>query len=218
MVNRPMLETRFLGIQSYDEGLRLQSEAQQALAGASRGIILGLEHHSVVTLGVRGNSASDLMLPIESLAKVGIELHQTTRGGQATLHNPGQLVIYPCLNLKTLGLGARAYVDLVQNVTLSWLSKLGVKAELGLGEPGIFVGGAKLAAFGFRISRGLTSHGLAINVCNELEPFSLIRTCGVRGQRVTRLRDLDVNESLEALFLSWAQSFERALTETPSEH
>lgn len=212
------LRTAYLGLRSYDEGLSAQSEALATLETGTAGVVLGLEHHPVITLGVRGNSTTDLMISASTLADSGFEVHQTTRGGQATLHNPGQLVIYPCLNLKTLNLGARAYVELIQNTTLSWLQSLGVEAQTGETEPGVFVRGAKLAAFGFRISRGLTSHGLAINVANELASFDLIRTCGVSGQKVTRLRDLHVDEPLEALFLSWMQSFERALTAPPSHH
>jgi len=213
-----VIQRRFLGLQSYAEGLQAQSEALSALERGGAGVFLGLEHKSVVTLGVRGDSKTDLVQSEAALTGAGFEFHQTTRGGQATLHNPGQLVIYPCLNLKVLGLGARDYVDLVQVSTLSWLKSLGVHAEAGETEPGIFVDGAKLAAFGFRISRGLTSHGLAVNVSNDLEPFGLIRTCGVASQRVTRLRDLKVEMPLEALFLSWSQSFERTLTDGAKEH
>lgn len=199
---------RYLGKISYDDGLREQAASLDVLSKAeSRALILGLEHTPVVTLGVRGNVEDDLATTPEQLRVKGFELRETARGGQATLHAPGQLVIYPCLNLKAFGLGARAFVELVQSSTEKWLLQKGVSATASSHEPGLFVDGAKIAAFGFKISRGFTSHGLAINVRNELSDFDLIRTCGVSKQRVARLQDFGVTETLEMLFLSWVQIF-----------
>lgn len=202
------MQRRYLGLISYSSALEAQAEA---LVDECAGRILGLEHPAVITLGLRGQPDGDLLVPAAALAAKGIELVKTDRGGQATLHSPGQLVIYPCLDLKVLGIGAREYVCLVQSSTRRWLERLGVKAEACGGEPGLYVGDRKLAAFGFKISRGRTSHGLAINVANDLGLFQLIRPCGALGQPLTRLADLGISASLPELFSSWCDSFLAAL-------
>ena len=206
------LRSAFLGRTSYDAGLRAQEQALNELReGSVSAVVLGLEHDPVVTLGVRGNEASDLLATSQRVHDLGYEVHHTDRGGQATVHAPGQLVIYPCVNLKTYSLGARDFVCLINRVTVETLAESGVQTDRCEGEPGLFVEGRKLVAFGFKISRGLSSHGLAINVSNSLEGFELIRTCGVSKQPVTRLLDLRGEGDLETLFSSWARHFQRAL-------
>lgn len=198
----------FLGLLDYEAGLAAQNSALAEIAkDGADAVLLGLEHEPVVTLGVRGRLLDDIQLPLEQMHSKGFEVHATGRGGQATLHSPGQLVIYPCVNLRAFGLGARKYVDLVQTTTATWLKDLGVPVTASAAEPGLFIEGAKVAAFGFKIERGLTSHGLAVNVANDLEHFGLIRTCGVSRQRVTRLRDLGVSSDLETLYSRWALLF-----------
>jgi lipoate-protein ligase B len=190
--------------------VQAQAEALATLkAAAGHAVVLGLEHHPVITLGIRG-TAADLVSPAQ-LSIRDIDLQVTGRGGQATLHSPGQLVIYPCINLRSFGLGARKYVELVQEATIACLFSLGVHAEQSTREPGLFVDGGKVAAFGFKIERGLTSHGLAINVTNDLSYFDLIRTCGVASQKVTRLHDHGVNINTESLFLNWLNHFKAHL-------
>lgn len=206
------LQSKFIGLIEYDAGLAAQESARQTLQRSEfDAVVLGLEHDPVVTLGVRGRVDADLQFDEAYLRAKGVQLRQIGRGGQATLHSPGQLVIYPCVKLKAFELGARSYVQLIEAVTLAWLRELGISAESGFGEPGIFVDGRKIAAFGFQISHGLTSHGLAVNVANELALFDLIRTCGVAGQPLARLADFGVDMRLEALFLSWVACFREKL-------
>ena len=200
---------RFWGRRTYSDGLKLQEEALELLRGqTTSAVLLGLEHDPVITLGIRGNLENDLQYSVETLSAKGLAVHFTERGGQATVHTPGQLVIYPCLDLKAYGLGPRAFVDLMTSTTQRFFRSVGVETTTNQLEPGLFVGPKKIAAFGFKISRGLTSHGLAINVENDLSHFDLIKTCGVSGQPVTRLRDLGVDRSLEDLFLTWCQCLE----------
>ena len=206
---------QYLGLISYERGLQFQTDALAELQRGKTCRIFGLEHEPVITLGVRGDVDQDLSHTVAELRAMGIGLHFTARGGQATLHSPGQLVIYPCINLRAYGLGPREYVELVQDATRGWLQEKGIESAKGLTEPGLFVDGKKLVAFGFKISRGLTSHGLAINVRNDLKLFRKIRTCGVDSQSLTSLQQLGVSIShdLEALFLSWGQHFKRTLGE-----
>ncbi len=211
------VQSHFLGTLSYSEGLAVQARALRELAGSVASplrvsaILLGLEHLPVATLGIRGLVETDLTVTSDELRLRGLELIETVRGGQATIHSPGQLVIYPCVNLRAFHLGPRDFVQLIERTTAGWLRTLGISPETDAREPGIFVEGAKLVAFGFKISKGLTSHGLAVNVSNDLSLFDLIRTCGIRGQRMTRLAEMDVSTSLEALFLGWSDSFKREL-------
>jgi lipoate-protein ligase B len=203
------LHSRFLGTLSYSEGLLAQEQALGELLRCESvsSILLGLDHLPVATLGVRGEIETDLAVTPDELRLRGLELRKSVRGGQATIHSPGQLVIYPCVNLRAFNLGARSYVRLIERTTETWLRSFGIEPESHPREPGFFVKGAKLAAFGFKISRGLTSHGLAINVSNDLSLFDLIKTCGVTSQPMTRLADLGVSLTLEALFLSWTEAF-----------
>lgn len=211
------MQTHYLGRLHYDAALVEQDKALAKLSqNQSAAIVLGLEHEPVVTLGVRGRAEEDLVLSSSGLASQGFELRQTARGGQATLHSPGQLVIYPCTDLKAVGLGARCFVDLVQRTTRLCLLSHGVATEASATEPGLFIEGRKIVAFGFKISRGLTSHGLAINVSNDLSHFDMIRTCGVAGQKVARLHDFGPQIGLEALFLSWVPHFRSELMKAES--
>lgn len=207
------VQFQYLGLIDYDEGLAAQGEALRRLnSNELVALVLGLEHSPVVTLGVRGDANSDVRYSREILRLKGLQLRSAGRGGQATIHSPGQLVIYPCLNLRAFGIGARAYVEMIEKTTLEWLEEVGVSATRGLHEPGLFVRDRKIAAFGFQISHGFTSHGIAVNVTNDLSLFEAIRTCGVSGQPLARLSEFGVEATLEALFLGWQSSFERNLS------
>ena len=199
------LQSEFAGPISYREGLARQEQVLAELRRDDRscGIVLGFEHQPVITLGVRGNSRDDLAVSDELLRSRGIDLVQVPRGGQATVHSPGQLVVYPCLRLRDLGLSPRCFVSKMEQVTQACLADFGIDAVKGEREPGLFVAGKKIAAFGFHISRGLTSHGIAINVANDLSLFELIRTCGISRQPITSLADLGHRCSVADVFAAW---------------
>lgn len=201
-----IIHSEFMGQISYREGLARQ---EQALAGlihdghSYSGVVLGFEHPPVITLGVRGKSQDDLAIGSELIQARGIELVQVPRGGQATVHSPGQLVVYPCLRLRDLNLSPRCFVSKMEQVTQACLADFGIDAVKGEREPGLFVSGKKIAAFGFHISRGLTSHGIAINVSNDLSLFGLIRTCGIVRQPITSLVDQGCRYSVAEVFAAW---------------
>jgi lipoyl(octanoyl) transferase len=210
---------RYLGTLPYSSGLEAQAGALCELDHSEfSAIVLGLEHPPVITLGVRGARDIDLELPEAEIAGRGFEVVKTDRGGQATLHNPGQLVIYPICHIKNIGLGVRDYVCLIEKSTGAWLSSIGVQWSRQEREPGIFVGEKKLVALGFRIAHGKTSHGIAINVENNLEHFGLIRTCGIAGQPVTSLSRLGLKPSehggIEGLFNGWMTHFNAHLAQS----
>ncbi len=155
-----------------------------------------LEHPPVYTQGLAGR-------PEHVLDPGDIPVIQTDRGGQITYHGPGQLVAYPLLDLERLGLGIRNLVALLEGVTIDVLAGFGLQGRRREGAPGVFVDDAKIASIGMKVRRGCTFHGLAFNVCVELEPFQRINPCGFAGQPMTRLADLadagDVREVGSAL-------------------
>ncbi|MCA1670914.1 MAG: lipoyl(octanoyl) transferase LipB [Actinobacteria bacterium] len=144
-----------------------------------------LDHPPVYTLGLNGK-------PIHVLDPGTIPLYRSDRGGQVTYHGPGQLVVYVLLDLARRGLGLRRLVYVLEQAVIDLCAGFGVEAERRAGAPGVYAGGAKLAALGLRVRRGCSYHGLALNVDMELAPYAGIDPCGYAGLCVTRLRDLRV--------------------------
>ncbi len=142
-----------------------------------------LSHTPVFTLGQSGRRE-------HLLAPGDIPVVQTDRGGQVTFHGPGQLVVYPLLDLRRRGIGIRQLVDLIETALIEALGRVGITAETRPGAPGVFVGAAKIAALGLRIRRGWSYHGLSLNVNMDLRPFSAIDPCGFRGLEVTQVANL----------------------------
>jgi lipoyl(octanoyl) transferase len=118
-----------------------------------------------------------------------IPVVQIDRGGQVTYHGPGQLVVYPLVDLRRRHLGVRELVVALENAVIAYVAELGVAAQGSRAAPGVYIAGAKLASVGLRIRRGASYHGLALNVAVDLAPFERINVCGHRGLAVTRLAD-----------------------------
>jgi lipoyl(octanoyl) transferase len=151
-----------------------------------------LQHPAVFTLGLAGRRE-------HLLAPGGIPVTQTDRGGQVTYHGPGQAVAYLLLDLRRLGIGARELVRRIEQAVIEVLDRHGVAGERREGMPGVYVGHAKIAAIGLRVSRGCTYHGVALNVDLDPEPFARIDPCGYPGLASTRLADLGVRDSIDAV-------------------
>ena len=141
--------------------------------------LLFVEHPHVITLGRNANRKNVLASEAE-LERLGIELHDTDRGGDVTYHGPGQLVIYPILDLRDWKRDVVAYVRALEQVIIEAVGRLGVQAEPLPGCTGVWVGEAKLAAIGVHISRWVTSHGAAVNVSPKMEYFNCIVPCGIQ--------------------------------------
>jgi lipoyl(octanoyl) transferase len=144
-----------------------------------------LEHPPVYTLGQAGK--------LEHLLREnGIPVVRVDRGGQVTYHGPGQVVAYVMLDLRRRGLSVKQLVCLLEQAVIDMLADRGVEGVRRVGAPGVYVGGAKVAALGLRVRGGATYHGLALNVDMELAPFRDINPCGYEGLAVTQLADLGV--------------------------
>lgn len=148
-----------------------------------------LEHPPVYTLGLGADPAYG------PRGDTGIPVLRVERGGQVTYHGPGQVVLYTLVDLGRRRLGVREFVAMLEESVVDLLAEHGVRAARLPGAPGVYVGGAKIAALGLRVSRGCTFHGLALNVDLDLAPFAAIDPCGFPGLRVTRLRDLGIAQS-----------------------
>jgi lipoyl(octanoyl) transferase len=142
-----------------------------------------LEHPPVFTLGLNGK-------PEHLLAPGDIPVIHIDRGGQVTYHGPGQLVVYPLLDLRRLKLGVRELVVAVENAIIATLAGYGIRAYGKRDAPGVYVDGRKIAALGIRVRRGCTYHGLAFNVAMDLAPFDRINPCGYAGLEVTSVERL----------------------------
>ncbi|MDB6098333.1 MAG: octanoyltransferase [Gammaproteobacteria bacterium] len=147
------------------------------------------EHAPVFTLGLNA-SREHLLAPGD------IPVVQIDRGGQVTYHGPGQLMIYPLLDLRRLKLGVRDLVVALENAVIAYAADRGLKASGSRAAPGVYVDGAKLASIGLRIRRGACYHGMALNVSLDPEPFERINVCGYQNLRVTRLADHGVKDGL----------------------
>jgi len=142
-----------------------------------------LEHPPVFTLGMNASRE-------HVLAPGDIPVVQIDRGGQVTYHGPGQLVVYPLVDLRRAKLGVRSIVTALEQSVLQLVREYGICAEARREAPGIYVGGKKLGSVGLRIRRHSSYHGLAVNVCLDPEPFHRINPCGYQGLEVTQLAEL----------------------------
>ena len=175
-----------LGLIEYTEAWAEQRRLVEACREDSEARLLLLEHPPTYTLGARGRQ-EHLLLANETLAQLGAAVHRTDRGGDVTFHGPGQLVGYPILDLRRWGQGPSWYVRSLEAMLIEALSAFGIAGRQEPGWPGVWAGDAKIAAIGVRVSRGVTSHGFALNVDPDLRYFSYIVPCGLPDVSVTSM-------------------------------
>jgi lipoyl(octanoyl) transferase len=173
---------RYLGLVDYEPTWRAMQRFTDERNSSTPDEIWMLEHPPVFTLGM--NASREHLLAPGDIPVIPID-----RGGQVTYHGPGQLVIYPLIDLRRHALGVRNLVVALENAIIAYAAELGVSAVGSREAPGVYVGAAKLASVGLRIRRGASYHGAALNVSSDLEPFERINVCGYRGLAVTRLAD-----------------------------
>jgi len=180
---RPPALIRRLGLVEYESTWHAMQRFTAARTAATPDEIWFLEHPPVFTLGLNASRA-------HLLAPGQIPVVQIDRGGQVTYHGPGQLVVYPLIDLQRAGLGVRAFVTALENAVIALAADYRISAACRRGAPGVYVGGRKLASVGVRVRRQGSYHGLALNVALDLEPFARINPCGYAGLQMTRLADL----------------------------
>ena len=212
------LNVRQLGQVCYAEGLDLQRAlVEDRQRGSIDDVLLIVEHPHVLTLGARGDGGRGHILATrDELEARGVEIHETSRGGDVTYHGPGQIVGYPILDLKPDRCDVHRYVRDLEAVLIRTAADYGVAAHRMDGLTGVWVGNEKLAAIGVRIARWVTSHGFALNVGTDLDYFQLIVPCGIRDRGVTSLerllgRWIDRREAADRIVTNFCDRFERSL-------
>ncbi len=184
------LVVRDLGRIEYAAAVQLQDElVEQRHGGAIPDTLLLLEHPPVITLGRRG-SLSDVLLTEAELARRGIAIERTSRGGLVTYHGPGQLVGYPIVKLRERGLTVPCYVRSLEMAIVDALEELGVQAHLDAAHVGVWTDRGKIAAIGVAQRHGVTLHGFAVNLQPDLGHFALINPCGIGELGVTSAKSV----------------------------
>ena len=186
----PAPNVRQLGQVDYEPTWRKMQRFTDSRDAETADEIWFLQHPPVFTLGM--NASMDHVL-----APGDIPLVQIDRGGQVTYHGPGQLVVYPLLDIARLGITVRALVSALEQTVIRTAALWGIEARGRRDAPGVYVGKSKLASLGLRIRRDCCYHGLALNVDMDLEPFGRINPCGYQGMQITRFADLGADVSVD---------------------
>lgn len=195
---------RDLGLQPYEPIWRDMQAFTQARTEETQDEIWHLEHDPVYTLGLNGKD--------EHLLNTGdIPVIKTDRGGQATYHGPGQLVVYVLADLKRLKLGVRPLVTRLEQAMVSVLAQLGIDAETKPEAPGVYVNNEKIGAIGIRIKNNCSYHGISLNNNMDLTPFNHINPCGYRNLKVTQIADFGVNISTAKLAIAVTEKVNKLL-------
>jgi lipoyl(octanoyl) transferase len=187
-----MIIVRSLGRQDYEPLWRRMQSFTDERTDATNDEIWFTEHPPVFTLGLNA-SREHLLAPGD------IPVVQVDRGGQVTYHGPGQLMIYPLIDLKRCRLGVRDLVTGLELSVVDLASDYGIEALARKDAPGVYVDGQKIASVGLRVRRSASYHGMALNIDVNLEPFSRINPCGYQDLKVTDLASLGINESRDNL-------------------
>lgn len=191
----------WLGLCAYEQALAHQQAAWGSRRAGGPDVCLALEHPPTITLGRRAVS-TDILATDAELTQRGVTRHAIERGGRATYHAPGQLVLYPIVDLAERGIGIRTFVWLLEDIMLEVARSVGVVAHRDTRGHGVWTGRGKLGAVGIRVSENVSIHGLALNVNLDLTGYSLIAPCGVRSLPVTSLRaegaDVEIIDVLPA--------------------
>jgi lipoyl(octanoyl) transferase len=206
-----------LGHMPYRQAWALQESANAAVAEGAPSVLFLVEHPAVITFG-RRRAEHHVVAPAEELSRLGIEAIATDRGGDVTFHGPGQLVAYPIVRLIDHHLSVGAYVRRLEDAVIATLARFGIAGEKDESAIGVWVRQghalAKICALGVRIRRGVSMHGIALNVETDLSQFSLIVPCGIADRPVTSMRRLlsagapTLDEVKKALVMEMDRTFE----------
>lgn len=201
-----VIESAYLGTFDFKRSVQLQKDLFELVLKTKNNFIIGLEHPAVVTLGYRANTEQEVFagnsLPVERI----------NRGGLATIHSEGQLVIYPVLNLRGLNIGVREYVCLLLRTTQELLKLLGVTTYIDEKAIGLYTQIGKVAFCGVQVKNGISQHGISLNVRNDLSLFTKIRSCGITDLNFDRLCEYGIDMTLSELYHEWIKIFRTQLS------
>jgi lipoate-protein ligase B len=185
-----MLYYKYFGKISYLDALEIQKQTfLDVYSGKLKGFLLFFEHDPVITIGRRG-SMDDVLVDRFTRLSRGIRLFYADRGGGVTYHCEGQLIIYPVLNLNRMNLKVSELIELCGSVMGRLLSEYQIKWMYDQKRPGIYVSGKKIASLGFHIHRGISTHGIALNVSGDISGFSMINPCREHDLEFTTIENI----------------------------
>ena len=194
-----------LGVQDYLPVWELQKQlAQQVHAGEAQDTLLVVEHPPTITMGRLGKR-NQVLADDDLLSRLDVPLLEVDRGGEVTFHGPGQLVMYPVVNLRDRW-GPVKYVRTLEQVMVSSLSDFGISGETIAGVTGVWAGDAKIGAIGVKISRGVAYHGCSLNVNTDLSWYDHIIPCGLEDQPVTSMAKL-LDRELEVEMVAYSMVY-----------
>lgn len=220
------IHSHWFGLTNYRVGLELQDQYAAMALQHAEAYLLGFEHEPVISLGIRGTLESDLNWNyVESESKgetkSGLEqkkmeclvfnkflIQKSDRGGQATIHHPGQLVVYPIVSLKNIQFTVQQYVEFLMKVSQIFLAEYGIEACCRAEAPGLYTKNGKILSVGLRNLNGVIRHGIAINVSNDLSDFQYIRACGIQNASMDQMQAWGVQQTLPDLFSNWSRLFQ----------
>ena len=192
-----LIQIRDLKRKNYLDTLRIQESLRnRVLKNRSDNYLILVEHDHVYTLGKNANS--------NNILNNSCEIIQTQRGGDVTYHGPGQLVAYPIINLKQRKIGVKKYISMIEKLISNILIDYGLEPQIPIKDTGVWIEDQKIASIGIHVTRGVTLHGLAINVNTDLSYFDNIVSCGIQGVKMTsmdkelgkKIRMNDIKKSL----------------------
>jgi lipoyl(octanoyl) transferase len=203
---KPVCRAFRLGLIDYEAALRLQNQLAQArMEERTADVLLLLQHPPVITMGKSGKVQN--VLDPRTIQEKNIKVIFTDRGGDVTYHGPGQLVLYPILNLRLHGLSVPGYVGKLEETAIRTLDRYGIQARRIEKLRGVWVGNEKVAALGVHLARWISKHGLALNVNTNLDPFDLINPCGTGRKATSMARILGREVPMEEVEMRMMEAF-----------
>ncbi len=199
--NNHHIEFQYLDLIEYNEALKLQHNLFEKVKSEDKNFILGLQHPSVISLGHRANQNEQV------IAHPTIPIVKSSRGGLATVHSEGQLVIYPLLNIRKFKWTVHNYIHLLLCTTKETFEEYSIDSHFDLKNVGIYTQHGKIAFCGVQIKNGISLHGLSINVQNNLDLFNQIISCGIKNQKLDVMKNYKNNISLYEFFEKWKKNF-----------
>ena len=194
-----------LGICNYNIALSKQEITREKLIKKTgKDTLILLEHNHIYTLGKNANR--------DNILNNDCEIIQTDRGGDVTYHGPGQLVGYPIINLKRIGLGVKSYVNHIESLLIAVVHEHNIDAHTKKGKPGVWVDNKKIGSIGIRVSHGVTSHGFSLNVNTDMNYFSNIISCGIDDILMTSMekelgKELFIDDIKQSIILHFNRLF-----------
>lgn len=206
-MNLPVKIYRDVGLADMWE---LQEEARNAIfEGKSDGELWLVEHIPTLSLG-RAEKGQNLLEAKEFIQEQGLDIAEINRGGMITYHGPGQIVAYPIIDLKKFGLGIRDYVCKLEQTMIDTLQSWRIKADRKKGSPGVYVdGNRKIGSVGIHVRKGVSIHGLALNIDPIMEHFAFIRPCGLDDIEMTSVSDEGHEATWDSAIEPFAVAFEK---------